>query len=282
MDETAQLLYFKYHPLYEAEKPYYSFIDKTTNVSYETAPAQTIIDIRGREKEFTLTTHGFEYRKLALPNVNWTDMEDIKSTYLGDLKKLVHDLIPQTVERCELFGIRLRNAAAFDSQMSDQLDARGVESPAMIVHVDESPEGVLEWLKRRFGEYEMAEIVTSYRVQIINIWRPLVEMIEDIPLAMCDIQTVKHSDLVPSVHVRAEYLRKNFLVKYSSEFQFYYLSKMTKEEVCAFIVFDSKATEECRIQTPPHAAFWHSERWRSDKHPRESIEVRLLVLSTLD
>lgn len=64
---------------------------------------------------------------------------------------------------------------------------------------------------------------------------------------MCDARTAKPSDLVSSVHVSADYPRRNYFVKYSEEFQFYYLSKMTKEEVCAFMVFDSKAVEEDRI-----------------------------------
>jgi hypothetical protein len=72
---------------------------------------------------------------------------------------------------------------------------------------------------------------------------------------------------------------------------------MVKEEVCSFMVFDSSGVGEDRIRefrhnrltswtltktgTPPHSAFWHSKKWRLDKRPRESIEVRLLVLTAL-
>ncbi|CUS15256.1 unnamed protein product, partial [Tuber aestivum] len=114
-----------------------------------------------------------------------------------------------------------------------------------------------------------------------SIWRPLVDFVEDIPLAVCDTRTVKPSDLVSSVHVSCDYVRRNYLVKYSSDFQFYYLSRMMKEEICAFMVFDSSGAGENRIRTPPHSAFWHREKWRSYKHARESIEVRMLVLSAL-
>lgn len=65
---------------------------------------------------------------------------------------------------------------------------------------------------------------------------------------MCDARTVKQSDLVSSAHVSDDYVRRNYLVKYSQDFQFYYLSRMTKEEVCAFIVFDSSGVGEDRIR----------------------------------
>lgn len=61
------------------------------------------------------------------------------------------------------------------------------------------------------------------------------------PLAMCDARTVKPSDLVSSAHISTDYVRRNFLVKNSQAYKYYYLSRMTKEEVCAFMVFDSAA-----------------------------------------
>ncbi|KAG0639753.1 hypothetical protein HOY80DRAFT_1015787 [Tuber brumale] len=296
MDESAQFFYLKSLPLYEIEKPYHDFTDGASNIKTEKRPLQSVLDIRGREREFTLALHGFEYRTRALPVVNWKDEEEIKRTYVEDLKVFVHELVPETVQRCEMFDFRLRSVEAIQSKIPIHPGLCGTYklSPAQLVHVgefllmpakwggeDQTPEGVLEWLKRELGQEETAEIVKNYRVRVINIWRPLVDVVTDNPLAMCDARTVKVADLVGSVHVSSDYTRRNYIVKYSPDFQFYYLSKMTKEEICAFMVFDSCGVGEERIRTPPHSAFWHSEKWRSDECSRESIEVRMLVLSAL-
>ncbi|KAG0633461.1 hypothetical protein HOY80DRAFT_1141411 [Tuber brumale] len=101
-------------------------------------------------------------------------------------------------------------------------------------------------LKLELGHEETAEVAKNYKVRVINVWRPLVDIVADNPLAMCDARTVKASDLVSSVHVSSDYTRRNYIVKYSPDFQFYYLSKMTKEEICSFMVFDSCGVGEER------------------------------------
>ncbi|OAP54550.1 hypothetical protein AYL99_10998 [Fonsecaea erecta] len=286
MDEKAQFFYLKPLPLYEVEVPYDNFIDGTSNITIEKPPLQLVLDIRGREEEFTLATHGFEYHKRALPAVRWEDEDDIKKVYVEDLKI------------CEVLG----------SPGARFLCIPGCAGPTncfLPFWYMLSPLGVLEWLRRELGQEETTEIVNNYRVRVIkyvpllfpaalkcvrgqlsirviSIWRPLVDVVKDVPLAMCDVRTVKPSDLVGSAHVSGDYVRRNYQVKYSQEFQFYYLSRMVKEELCVFMVFDSSGVGEERIRTPPHSAFWHSKQWRSDKHPRESIEVRLLVLSPLE
>ncbi|KAK3354068.1 hypothetical protein B0T25DRAFT_591330 [Lasiosphaeria hispida] len=278
MDETAQFAYLKPLPLYEKETPYHNFIDSTTNIVTNRPHPQSVVDIRGKTEDFTLGTHGFEFRVHPLPAVNWQDEGEIKEVYIGDLKALVHDLIPERIERCEMFDFRLRSVGALQKNVPRHPGLCGTYKmpPAMT-----SPLGVLEWLKREIGGDEANTIVNRHRVRVINIWRPLVEVVQDYPLAMCDSRTVKPSDLVHSAHVSSDYVRRNYLVKYSKDFRFYYLSKMTKSEICAFVVFDSLAVGKDHVRTPPHSAFRHTELPRSDTQPRESIEVRLLVLTPL-
>ncbi|KAF8544824.1 hypothetical protein BDD12DRAFT_800806 [Trichophaea hybrida] len=85
--------------------------------------------------------------------------------------------------------------------------------------------------------------------RIESVWRPIVEVVDQ---------------------------RRNFLAKYNENFRFYYLSNMTKDEVCVFKVFDS---EDTKAHCVPRASFWHRDFNSPDLPPRESIEVRLLVLS---
>ncbi|KAK0732314.1 hypothetical protein B0H67DRAFT_597883 [Lasiosphaeris hirsuta] len=284
MDETARFAYLRPLPLYEEETPYHNFIDSRTNIVVERPQLQSVLDIRGKTKDFTLDTCGFEFRQHPLPAINWQNEDEIKEEYIGDLKSLVHDMFPERVERCEMFDFRLRSVGALQKNVPLHPGLCGTYKmpPAMTVHIDQSPLGVLEWLKRETGEVEANTIVNKHRVRVLNIWRPLVDVVEDYPLAMCDPRTVRPSDLVHSAHVSSDYVRRNYLVKYSERFQFYYLSKMTKNEVCAFVVFDSQAVGKDFVRTPPHSAFRHTELPKSDTRPRESIEVRLLVLTPLE
>ncbi|KAG0633460.1 hypothetical protein HOY80DRAFT_1063726 [Tuber brumale] len=117
MNESGQFFYHKSLPLYEIEKPYHDFTDGESNIKTEKRPRQSVLDIRRREQEFTPAIHGFEYRTRALPVVNWKDEEEIEKTYVQDLKVSVHGLVPETVERCEMFDSRLRSIKAIQSRI---------------------------------------------------------------------------------------------------------------------------------------------------------------------
>lgn len=108
MDERVQLAFLKNLPLYETEKPYHNFTNGMSNIVLEKSPMKTILDIRGREREFTLAIHGFEYRGHELPVVDWEDENDIKKAYVEDLKEFAKKLVPETVQRCEMFDFRVR------------------------------------------------------------------------------------------------------------------------------------------------------------------------------
>lgn len=73
------------------------------------------------------------------------------------------------------------------------------------------------------------------------------DVVEDYPLTMCDCRTVDASDLVEIVQLNEDYPRRNYLVTYNEGMRFHYLSRMTKDEICSFIVFDSKAILDNRI-----------------------------------
>jgi hypothetical protein len=125
--------------------------------------------------------------------------------------------------------------------------------------------------------------------------------VEDVPLAVCDARAVSRSDLIEVNNVHPISQRRNLLAKYNENFRFYYLSKMTKDEVCVFKVFDSedgkakckshhasddiyserllKACTDFALLGVPHASFRHQDLKSPDLPPRESIEVRFLILS---
>jgi len=64
--------------------------------------------------------------------------------------------------------------------------------------------------------------------------------VEDVALAVCDARTATRPEAsLEVVNVLSGYTRRNKYLKYSEDLRFYYLSRMTDDEVCAFVVFDS-------------------------------------------
>ncbi|KAI1392899.1 uncharacterized protein F4822DRAFT_145843 [Hypoxylon trugodes] len=281
MDETTKLWYMQASPLYETERPYHIFEPlppecKPGNLSFELGPPQSIKDVRGHEREYTLQIHGFAFKSRILPNVNWNDETDISTKYIEDLRRALSEVpgLGSDIETCKILDWRIRKSGSENVLENPGADRMVKISPAYIVHIDQSPAGVLHRIRKQFGA-EIEALIHGHRVQVINIWRPLVAVVEDLPLALCDARTVSQEDLVETEFINTDDIRRSYMVKYSDSFQFHYLSRMTKDEICIFKVFDSADVETKWV---PHAAFNHAVP-SPDYAPRESIEVRFLVFS---
>ena len=82
-----------------------------------------------------------------------------------------------------------------------------------------------------------------------SVWRPLVDCVEDWPLAVCDGTTIETSDLVEADHVRRHYTGSTMYVKFNPRQEFYYMSKQRRNEVLIFKNFDSDRTKpaSCKL-----------------------------------
>jgi hypothetical protein len=69
--------------------------------------------------------------------------------------------------------------------------------PATRVHVEHTARSGPQRVRDLLGAD--AEELLRGRVQVINLWRPILdEPLRDAPLAVCDSRTVESDDLVPS------------------------------------------------------------------------------------
>lgn len=74
---------------------------------------------------------------------------------------------------------------------------------------------------------------------LISVWRPLIDSVEDWPLAVCDGSTVDASDLVETDHVKRHYTGSTMYLMHNAKHKFYYMSKQSKNDVLIFKNFDS-------------------------------------------
>jgi hypothetical protein len=112
------------------------------------------------------------------------------------------------------------------------------------------------------------------RVQVINLWRPLVGPLRDHPLAVADARSIAFEELVPSDLIYPDRVGETYSVRYSPGHRWFYAPDMQPDEALLLKCFDSATDGRARFA--PHTAF-RDPTAGTDVRPRESIEVRALV-----
>ncbi|KPM36797.1 hypothetical protein AK830_g9769 [Neonectria ditissima] len=282
MDQTSKLSYLSPSPLHKSEKPYYTFPDivKTlpvANYDQIDGPEQLIEDVRGREEEFSLQEHGFVYRSWSPTEVDWDDQKDIAASYVPQVQEFLAQQLNlgDSLKLCKMFDWRLRKADS-DDILEDITGGRMIKiKPAAIVHIDQTPLDALDRMNLILSKDERDELLSQCRVQIFNVWRPIIKVVENWPLTVCDARTVTLDDLEELELLTEGKVRLSYLAKWSDKYRFYYLSQMTNKEVCIFKIFDSAAWDgRTDIKTSlgcPHTAF--NPDGAPAFPPRESVEI---------
>jgi hypothetical protein len=121
---------------------------------------------------------------------------------------------------------------------------------------------------------EDAERLLRGRVQIINLWRPIRGPLRDMPLAVCDAQSMRPEQLVASDLVYENRVGETYSVTYDAAHRWYYVPGMETDEVLLLKCYDSKTDGRARFA--PHTAFVDPTT-PPGAPPRESIELRALV-----
>ncbi|KAM6486197.1 hypothetical protein HDV62DRAFT_387601 [Trichoderma sp. SZMC 28011] len=236
MDQLVKLNYFHDSQWTKTQRPYITLpgLLKTihyANFDYVTGPEQLIKDVRGCTETFMLHEQGFTFLPWSPSDIDWTDEADIESRYLPQVK----DLLQKELD----IGKSLQRSSK--GRLS-----RGDAS-------DQSPAGALDRLRLHLPQQEVDELLKKYRVRIFNVWRPISDVVEDWPLAICDARTVTTSDLVELEFVTDELVKLSYLARWNENYRFYYLSEMTNRDACIFKIFDSASFENRKDASATHS-----------------------------
>jgi len=149
----------------------------------------------------------------------------------------------------------------------------GPRQPATRVHVDHTARSGPQRVRDLMGED--AEELLKGRVQVINMWRPILdEPLRDAPLAVCDSRTVANSDLVPSDLVYRDRVGETYSVTYNPAHRWFYVPEMRHDEALLLKIADTRTDISARFM--PHTSF-ADPTTPPDAAPRQSIELRTLV-----
>jgi hypothetical protein len=241
-----------------------SDVPRTTTVN-EPHPVQ-ISDIRPILSELSLDAQGFDLVRHRSAVRDFFNEQEVKAIYYPEAEQLLKDVTG--ADRVLVFDntVRCRVPGAEDRIFGQP------RQPVARVHVDHTvtsgPQRVRDLLP------DEAELLLRGRVQIINLWRPIRGPLQDTPLAVCDAQSVKPEQLIPSDLVYKDRVGETYSVTYDPGHRWYYVPKMEADEVLLLKCYDSKTDGRARFA--PHTAF-ADPTTPADAPPRESIELRALV-----
>lgn len=233
-----------------------------TNVGRDPHPA-VVHDARGREAEFTLDTHGFQFVRWPSVEKEFIDEEAIKLKYYAEVETILKKVTG--AKRVYIFDHTIRR-----NPESDQSDPKN-RGPAEMVHIDQTYQA--SHARVQYHLPDEADRLLKSRVRLINLWRPIANPVAHKPLAVADWRTLDEKNLVHVDLVYPHRTGSTYSVRYSPNLQWYHLGNQTPDEVTLIKCYDS---EEDKARLTPHSAFTDVTSPK-DAPYRQSIEVRALV-----
>ncbi|KAI1453885.1 hypothetical protein F4805DRAFT_441724 [Annulohypoxylon moriforme] len=269
------------------EKAYELFIPvdpllKPSNICFQQVPNTLVRDARSHgAKKFSLEQCGFEFIKhdfndgLNVEAMEGANMDQHLKTYLKSIEAfMVNKMEAKTVI---LYDWRIRSTT---SKLGTLRPAdKRIQLPiAQMAHADESARGGLGVLFDHTTEDEQ-ELLKSgkARFRIMNIWRPLVPVVNEYPLALCEWDSVDSTDWELCDQVHVDRIDEAMYLKPTQSHRWWYLSKQCNNELSLFVVWDSVKFAEGVQASTPHVAF--DIPGSSKTHERKSLEVRTIVIT---
>lgn len=242
----------------------------------------TVTDLRNGELSPKLDETGFE--KVVYPTqVDHQALAAKSGTSLERYQSELGELLTALTgaDLVQFFDVTVRR------QDSGVRGGSPLQAPHQRVHVDQSPKSARARAARH-GEPGRR----FRRVQIINVWRPLIGPVRNYPLAVCDYRSLNISADMVATRLRfPDWLkdRETYSVKHNPDHRWYYWKAMSPDEVLVFKCYDSASRDLALTDEDaegsglidvaglcPHTAFF-DEAGPVDGNLRTSVEMRALL-----
>jgi len=201
---------------------------------------------------------------------DFNDRDEVQRLYGGELAELIKSVTGASYG----FGFGI----AFPRYSQRYSEAPPGGRPAPLAHVDVTPLTAPGIGRNRAYTCEPETLKPGQRLVGYNVWRVLSEPPHDIPLAVCDQQTVDWDDLVAADGVygkgESEWRSEAYLVRHNPKHRWIYFSQMTPGEA---MIFRSYESNEAGYPGAPHAAFM-DQSCPENAPGRISVEARVYVI----
>ncbi|KAI4091305.1 MAG: hypothetical protein LQ344_004164 [Seirophora lacunosa] len=268
------LLHF-YNAPEDGSLPYFHVTDTcgAGRKNYGHDPRAVLIrDIRNKENGFSLQIHSFAAVTVQCARYSTdADEDELCHRHASEAQQI----LLKNVEGA-------REIVVFDTTLRKAFKDEVLRRPVRKVHIDQTPLGVLHRIKRHLSAHHAKGMLAGrLRIRLINVWRPVVEIVEDHHLVMAESATVDDQDLVKVRHEYTGREGETYAVRYNGQQRFWYWSQISWDEALLLQCFDSQQRfEEGHIQQSSrcaHASF-NPLAVQTLDCKRRSIETRCIVI----
>jgi hypothetical protein len=249
------------------ERPRFHMSDSGRDCNIVERVQVLIRNARPIRRELSLDRNGFALvpHRTALRDVR--DAEEVQRVYRPELERFLRELTGAARVLIQPRGV-LRLA-----ERAPDFGSPGTTHPAQQVHSDYSPRSgpaLLESLLPR----EEARAALARRFAIYSLWRAFSEPPQDVPLALCDAESVAPEDVVLSDVVLGppdnEIVFEGSNFRYNRRHRWMYFRDMRRDELLVIKTYDSDDSRAWRV---PHTGFVDPSA-PQDAPPRVSMDIR--------
>ena len=156
----------------------------------------TVSDAWPRVNDLTLDKNGFALRGFKTAYSEWEDEQNMRTNFYPEVVEFLQRELG--AKRVLVFDHTIRTESNAKKPLTDEKNT-SQRSPVMLVHCDYTTESGPLRVQQLLGDE--AEDLLKRRVAFINVWKPINRIVEERPLAMCDVQTCEDSDFF-KLHLR--------------------------------------------------------------------------------
>ena len=279
--DMVELNYQKAPPPGKATGRYISRPDLGDVADEVSAGLVAMRDGRELSPPASLETMGFALKTTPTAVKDFSDDDEVVQTYYEEIIGVIKEA--SGAERVLIFDHTTRESG----NTNLNAEAGGSAAPVPRVHCDYTAEGAprrlaqlgkegirFRLLGRELSEAEVDELAAG-RFAFINVWRSICDEhpVMQKPLAVCDANSVPEEDKFKYELRFPDRTGENYSLQHSGAHEWYYYSRMQKDECLIFKVFDKT---EGGPRFVFHTAF-DDPHTPADPPPRKSIEVRAII-----
>ena len=171
-------------------------------------------------------------------------------------------------QRVVVFDHTIRRRLPDDFACQDEVRRPAVQ----LVHCDYTPKSGPQRVRDILPDE--AEQLLGRRVAFYNVWKPLFETVEELPLACCDARSQADSDMLIMQLKYRERTGEIFVMRHSDAHRWWYFPRMSPDQALLLKTYDSETDGRARFMG--HSAFEDPEMPGTPRR-RQSIEVRTMA-----
>lgn len=222
-----------------------------------------------RADSFSVDKEGFSLHSFKTRYEKWDDDAAVAQEFYPEIVEFLERT--QGAKRVLVFDHTIRSNTNAAKKITQETST-SQRAPVMLVHCDYTAESGPLRVQQLMGDE--AKDLLSRRVAFFNVWKPIRRVVEEHPLAMCDVTSSPPEDYF-KLHLRYRNRNgENYVMRHSPAHKWWYFPEMTPEQVILLKTFDSATDGRARFVG--HSAF-DDPTSSADAPYRESVEIRTIA-----